>query len=373
MAGVTQRDYYEVLGVPREADAKTIRDAFRKLALQYHPDRNKEPDAEERFKEIAEAYGILSDPDKRAKYDAGGFGGVAGFSTEDIFGGIDLGDIFGDLGHGFGGSIFDRLFRHGGAPAGRGRDLEVLLTVPLATIATGGKETVRFDRPATCDACTGSGARTGTTPKTCDECGGSGQKTIRQGREEGVQFRQITTCPRCQGQGQVIEDPCPQCHGSGRINKAESLQVTVPAGAEEGLALRIPGHGFPGVGAAAAGDLFVIVRSEPDARFQRLGADLWRHERLEVADAVLGVRRQVPTLNGEVEVRIPEGTQPDEVLRLRGKGLPIGGTGARGDLNIRIEVHIPEHPTAEERALYEQLRALADSPRRHWHWREKSG
>lgn len=245
--------------------------------------------------------------------------------------------------------------------------MEVLLAVPLAALATGGEETVRFKRPASCTSCRGTGARPGTAPRGCEVCGGSGRKVIERGKAEGVQFRQITVCPGCRGAGSLIDDPCPDCEGSGRTEKDENLRVTIPPGAEEGLALRIPGHGFPADDAGGQpGDLFVIVRSEPDPRFQRLGADLWREERLEVADAVLGVHRRVPTLDGEVEVTIPGGTQPDEVLRLSGKGLPVPGTDRHGDLNLRISVHIPEHPTSKERALYEQLRALAKQPRPRW-------
>lgn len=381
MAASAQRDYYEVLGVSRDADAKSIRDAFRRLALKYHPDRNKDPDAEERFKEIAEAYGILSDPDKRAKYDSGGFAGVAGFSPEDIFGGIDFGEIFGDaglfrdfgFGGRFGGSVFDHLFGRGDRQPDRGADIEVRLIVPLGTIAKGGEETVRFPRTAPCSDCDGSGARSGSAPRPCDECSGSGQKVLKSGKEKGVQFSQITTCPQCRGRGTIIDNPCPECHGSGRIAQQESLTVTIPSGAEEGLALRVAGRGQAGdLPSSPPGDLYVIVHSEPDPRFERLGADLWRRERLEVADAVLGTHRRVPTLEGEVEVTIPEGTQPDEVMRLRGKGLPVFGTDRHGDLNIRIEVHIPEHPTAEEHALYEQLRDLAEKPRSRWHWKESS-
>ena len=362
MVDAPQRDYYQVLGVPRDADAETIKNAFRELALEYHPDRNKSPGATERFKEIAEAYGILSDPKKRAQYDSGGFAGVADFSPEDLFAGIDFGDIFGDVGLGFdfgGGGLFDSLFRRRSG-AGRGRDLEAQVVVPLATIAAGGRETVRYARQVSCASCKGSGAKAGTAPRRCETCDGSGQQVVSRREKGGVQFRQITTCPDCHGQGSIIEEPCLECRGSGRTDKEESLDVSIPAGADEGLALRIPGHGLASAEPRGRpGDLYVIVRSERDARFERLGADLWREERLEVPEAVLGTHRRVPTLSGGVEVKIPAGTQPDEVLRLRGKGLPrFGGTG-HGDLNIRIEVHVPEHPGRKERELYRQLQKLA--------------
>ena len=371
----TRRDYYEVLGVARDASHKAIKDAFRSLAMKYHPDRNKAPDAEEKFKEIAEAYAVLSDPGKRAQYDHGGFAGVADFTAEDLFGGIDFGDIFGDMGFGFdfgAGGIFDRLFRHRRPGPARGQDLEVELRVPLERIDTGGEETLRFSRTVRCATCAGSGAKPGTEPRRCEACGGSGHRVIShdQKREKGsVRFQQVTLCPECDGRGTLIDHPCPDCQGRGQVEKEEALKVQIPAGIEEGTALRIRGHGMPGETASAPpGDLFVTVRSAPDARFERVGADLWRRETLEVVDAVLGTRLQVPTLTGEVEVRVPSGTQPDEVLRLRGKGLPRFEESGRGDLNLRIEVQIPEQLSAEERSLYEQLRALgqARKPKRRW-------
>jgi molecular chaperone DnaJ len=360
-----QRDYYEVLGVPRDADAKAIKAAFRQLAMQYHPDRNKAPDAEDRFKEIAEAYAILSDPKKRTQYDAGGFAGVADFSTEDLFGGIDFGDIFGDMGFGFdfgGGSIFDRLFGHHRARPARGRDLEVLLQVSLDRVNSGGEENVRFHRRAACPTCLGSGAAPGTEPRKCTSCGGSGQKvtTREQTRDKGsFRFQQISECPDCHGRGIFIDRPCPECHGRGEVEKEETLKVQIPRGVDDGTALRIPGHGMPSAQAGAPpGDLYVVVTSAPDARFERAGADLWRAETIEVADAVLGTQLKVPGLEGDIAVKVPPGTQPDEVLRLRGKGLPVFGGVGRGHLNIQITVHIPEHLSEQERALYERLKAM---------------
>jgi len=365
-----QRDYYEILGVPRDADKATIKNAFRELAMKYHPDRNKAPDAEEKFKEIAEAYAVLSDPKKRAQYDSGGFAGVAGFTPEDLFGGIDFGDIFGDMGFGFdfgGGSIFDRLFRHGRRGPARGQDLEIMLTVPLERINSGGEETVRYTRSVTCPTCSGSGARPGTTPRKCETCGGTGRRVISrdQKQEKGsIHFQQITICPTCQGQGVFIDSPCQACHGTGQIEKE---------GVEEATALRIPAHGMPSEEPnGESGDLYVIVRSARDPRFERAGADLWRSETLEVVDAVLGTKLTVPTLQGEVDVKVPAGTQPDEILRLRGKGLARPGGGGYGNLNVRIQVHIPENPTAEERRLYEQLRSLGSNNTQKKRWWQTS-
>lgn len=344
--------------MPRGADQKAIKDAFRTLALKYHPDRNKEPGAEERFKEIAEAYAVLSDPKKRADYDSAGFAGVAGFSPEDLFGGIDFDSIFSDLGFGLGGGIFDRFFRRRRAGPLRGEDIEIEATIPLGTIASGGEETIRFGRIAVCPDCNGSGAKKGTQPRACATCNGTGQKTTSR-REQGVFIRQSTLCPDCRGRGTFIEHACPACAGSGRVQAEESLVVRIPAGAEEGLALRVPAKGHPSPEAGgAAGDLLVVVRSAPDPRFQRDGADLWHAREIDVADAALGAELPVPTLDGSITVKVPAGTQPGSDLRLRGKGLPRFGARGRGDLYVHLAVRIPERLTGEERKLWERLRAL---------------
>ncbi len=355
----SRRDYYEVLGVARDADAKAIKDAFRALALKYHPDRNKAPDAEARFKEIAEAYAVLSDPAKRAEYDARGHAGVAGFSAEDLFGGIDFEDLLSGFGLGPGADIFARFFggrgRRGPAP---GEDLQIRLVVPLERILTGGEEMVRYPRPVTCPTCHGSGAKPGTEPRACPDCGGSGRKVVSR-KEGGVSFQQITPCPRCQGRGRIIDHPCPTCGGRGVVDKEERIEVRIPPGAEEGMALRIPGKGLPSADAGgAAGDLYVVIQTLPDPRFERLGADLGRTEMIGVAEASLGTMLRVPTLEGAVDVSVPPGTQPDAVLRLRGKGLPVFGSKGRGDMLVRVQVRVPERLSPKERKLYEELLAL---------------
>jgi molecular chaperone DnaJ len=365
-----KRDYYEVLGVPRDADAAAIKGAFRKLALEFHPDRNKDPGAEAKFKEIAEAYAVLYDPKKRAEYDARGAAGVAGMSAEDLFAGVDFEDILGGLGldlgrFGFGGRLggIGDLFgglgrrrrRRGPEP---GADIEVLLPVTLERVLAGGDEEVRVGRPEACGDCKGTGAKAGTAPAKCEACGGSG--SLVASRQQGnMAIRQIATCPRCAGRGEVIADPCPRCEGSGRVAREEKLVVTVPEGVEEGTALRVPGRGEPSpTPGGPSGDLYVVVRSLPDARFEREGRNLWRVERVGIADAVLGADLEVATLDGKVTLAVPAGTQPGTVLRLRGKGLPAFGGGRRGDLLVRVEVEVPERVSAEERALYERLRAL---------------
>jgi molecular chaperone DnaJ len=353
------RDYYEVLGVPRDADERAIKDAFRQLALKFHPDRNKEPGASDRFKEIAEAYAVLSDPGKRAEYDARGHAGVAGFSPEDLFGGIDLEDIFGGLGFEFGGWPFESFFRRRAARR-RGDNIEIAVAVPLKRVLDGGEETVHVERPVACPACRGSGAKAGTAPRPCPKCGGSGQ-LVRSRRKGGVTLQQISTCPDCGGQGSIIDTPCPDCAGQGRILRDEALTVRIPVGVEEGMALRIPGHGLPAEKPGLPpGDLFVVVRGADDPRFARRGRDLYRVEEIDVVDAVLGTDIDVPTLDGQVSVKVPAGSQPESMLRLRGRGLPRFGGGARGDLYVRLQVRVPERLTDRQRQLFEQLRGAAE-------------
>ena len=360
------RDYYEALGVARDADQTAIKDAFRQLALKYHPDRNKEPGAGERFKEIAEAYAVLNDPKKRAAYDAGGHAGVAGFSPEDLFGGINFEDIFGGLGFERGGSgLFDGFFRRGAAPRS-GENIEVAITVPLERVLAGGEETVHIAHPIACQSCGGSGAKAGTSPRQCAGCDGKGQR-VREQRKEGVSLRQITTCPDCAGRGTIIDTPCPECAGTGSAARDEVLTVRVPVGVEEGTALRVPGHGMPAEKPGLPpGDLFVVVRTADDPRFARQGRDLHRVETVDIVDAVLGTSIEVPTLDGPVSVNVPAGTQPDSLLRLRGKGLPRFGGGARGDLYVQLRIHVPEVLSERQRRLFEQLREdkARDSRRR---------
>lgn len=348
-----------MLGVAKDASQKAIKDAFRDLALKYHPDRNKEAGAEERFKEIAEAYAILSDPKKRAEYDARGFAGVEGLSEEDLFGGINFEDIFGGLDFDLGGPFGGFFHRRRKGPE-RGANIEVELSIPLEKVASGGEEQVHLGRPVPCHACRGTGSEGGAAPRTCEACKGTGRITRSSRQEkEHVLIRQIATCPVCHGRGSIIEHPCPVCRGSGSEEKEETLTVRIPKGVEEGMVLRIPGKGMPGPEAGgAAGDLFVVVRSKDDPRFERDGADLLRQETIGLTDAVLGTTLQVPTLDGSATVTIPPGTQPDAVLRLKGKGLPEFGDGRHGEMYLRIAVHVPEQLSGEERELYERLRAI---------------
>lgn len=357
-----KRDYYEVLGIEKSADAKKIRDAFRKLALKYHPDRNKSPDAEEKFKEIAEAYAVLSDPKKRQEYDNRGFAGVEGFSREDLFGGINFDEIFGggmgiDLG-GFGGGMFDGLFGRKRRRDNGGADIRTEVVVSLRMILSGGEQTVMISHPRICDVCHGEGSAPGTSPRICETCHGSGVLIMTQ-RKGNVSYQQSRTCPSCGGKGKFIDSPCPECKGSGSVDTPEKLTVKIPAGAEEGMVLRIPEHGLPSeTPGGKAGDLLVIVRSAYDPYFTRSDADLWHTETIGAVDAVLGCDIEIHTLEETLKVHVPEGTQHNAVLRIASQGLVYFGSDKRGDLYVRIHVRIPEHLSDEERALYRRLREM---------------
>lgn len=239
-----------------------------------------------------------------------------------------------------------------------------MVQIPLERVATGGKESVRLTRRQSCPTCHGSGAKPGTQPKRCDACGGSGQRVTSR-KDAGVTIQQITTCSSCRGRGELIEQPCPECNGHREVEREETLTVNIPMGVEEGMALRVPGHGLPSPNpGGAAGDLFVMVQTAPDPRFERDGAHLWHREELSVTDAVLGTTLDVLTLNGPVKVTVPPGTQSNSVLRLKGKGLPEFGSKKRGDLLLRMEVRVPERLGAEERKLWERLRAIAKKEKR---------
>jgi molecular chaperone DnaJ len=310
---------------------------------------------------------VLSDPQKRSAYDSRGFAGVSGFSEDELFRHVDFSDLFSGLNFdfgdfGLGGGVFDRFFGRRRSGPHRGGNIEVELEVPLSRIVSGGEETVRYSRPSACEKCRGTGAKDGTKRHACASCQGTGRKTEESRRRERggeVIVQNVTVCPECGGQGETIEEPCPACGGSGSVERRESLTVIVPVGAEEGMALRVPGHGLPSDSPGGEpGDLFVVLRSAPDARFEREGADLWRREVVSVSEAVLGTKRKVPSLDGAIEVSIPPGAQPGLVLRLGGKGLPHFGGRGRGDLYLRLDVRIPERLSKKQRELYEQLRAL---------------
>jgi molecular chaperone DnaJ len=350
-----RRDYYQVLGVPRDADARALKKAFRQLARRYHPDTSTEPDAGQRFREIAEAYGVLSDPAKRASYDAHGFAGLSGASAEDLWGGIDFADIFGPGVPGFG-DLFERLFGRPEAGPPRGEDLRVDLVLPLGQLLTGGKQVVSIPRSGPCPDCGGSGARPGTTPRSCPDCGGTGQQATSS-RRGGLLIRQVSTCPACQGRGQVIDEPCPACHGTGQAIGQDQVTVRIPRGIPDQTTLRLAGRGMPSPAPGGPpGDAYVIIRMLPDPRFVRDGADLWHTLHIGIPDAVLGTVATVPAPGGQAQIPVPPGTQSGAVLALDGQGLPRYHGHGRGSLNITVIVDIPQQLSPRQRQLYEQLR-----------------
>jgi molecular chaperone DnaJ len=345
-----RRDYYEVLGVERNADPAELKRAYRKLAMELHPDRNPgDKESEARFKEASEAYQVLSDPDKRARYDRFGHAGPsAGFG-----GGFhDVGDVFSAFSDIFG-DIFGGARPGGGRGPARGADIEVRMSLTLAEAFTGVSKDVKILRRAPCTQCGGTGAAAGTTPETCQHCGGRGQVMHSQG------FLMIsTTCPVCRGEGRVVRKPCDKCDGTGLDHEEEVLQVNVPAGVEDGSTLRVVGRGEAAPQGGRHGNLYVILRVQADERFERDGADLHAEVPVSFPQLALGDTVGVPTLDGEGALDIPPGTQPGETVVLRGRGMPrLDGRG-RGDIVAHVKLVVPSSMSEEEEA---HLRAYAAS------------
>ncbi len=350
----TKRDYYEVLGVGREASPDDIRGAYRKIALKNHPDRTPgDAEAEARFKEAAEAYAVLSDPEKRQRYDHFGHAGVdgpsvggRGFSNvQDIF------SAFGDLFGGGSGSVFDQFFGDARGGRRRGASLRVDIELTLEEVATGTKRTIDVNRPDKCATCDGSGAKPGTGPKTCATCRGSGQITHSQGF---VAFRQV--CPRCDGAGTWVEEHCTACKGRGVVGRRVPIDLTIPPGIEEGHVERIAGQGESGERGGPSGDLVVVVHVKQHEWFRREGDNLCAVTRIRYRQAVLGDEVEIPTITGEtVNLKIPPGTQPGERLRVRHQGLPrLDGYG-RGHLLVEVRIDVPKKVTAEQQELLEKF------------------
>lgn len=357
-----KRDYYEILGVPRDAKKEQVKDAYRKLALQYHPDRNKSPDAEEKFKEISEAYAVLSDDEKRGQYDQFGHAGIdQRYTWEDIFRTTDFESIFRDLGFGFGGfdSIFDMFFGRRRPwreeRPRRGPDLRYDLAISLEEVSTGVTKELTVPRREVCDVCNGSGARKGTEPKSCQRCKGTGQ--IERVQEAGfARIVRVQTCDRCGGRGFTIESPCPGCRGTGIVEHARRISLKVPPGIEDGSQLRLAGEGDSGGSGIPPGDLFVYVTVRPHNAFERDGANIYIEVPIGFAEAALGAEVEVPTLESRASLRIPEGTQTGTVFRLRGKGLPEYRGRGRGDQLVRVVVRTPANLTEKQRRLLSELK-----------------
>jgi molecular chaperone DnaJ len=354
-----KRDYYEVLGVSRNADKEEIKTAYRKLALQYHPDRNKAPDAEEKFKELSEAYAVLSDDEKRLQYNQFGHAGIGSrYTPEDIFRGVDFSDIFKDIGFGFGGfgSIFERLFGGGGSryEVQQGNDLRYDLQVSLENVAFGFDTEIDVPRTEACDVCNGSGAQPGTSPKKCPKCRGSGQ--VQYVRSSGfARFITQQTCDSCRGRGVIIEKPCRNCRGSGKVDRKRRIKVRIPAGVDEGSNLRLRGEGDAGPSGTPPGDLYVVIHVNPHRLFERHEDDIYYEVQVSFPQLALGSEIKVPTLEGEATLKIPSGTQNGTIFRLKGRGISNLRNRRRGDELVRVMVQIPKNLNDKQRRLLYEL------------------
>lgn len=364
----TKRDYYEVLGVPRNASQEEIKKAYRKLAMQYHPDRNPgNKEAEEKFKEAAEAYEVLSDPEKRRRYDQFGHAGMQGTDFREY---TDINDIFNAFrdifsGTGFGGSIFDDFF--GGSTSTRSRrtgsvqrgsDLRVKIKLTLEEIATGVSKKIKIKRYKKCSSCNGTGAESGSGHKTCPVCNGTGE--IRQvSRSVFGQFVNITTCNNCGGEGRVISNPCKVCGGEGRVQEEATVNVEIPAGVSTGNYLTLRGEGNAGRRGGPAGDLIVVVEELPHEIFQRQGDDIMYELNLSIPEAVLGGEVEVPTLTGKAKIKLEPGLSPGKILRMKGKGLPNINTKKQGDQLIVVNIYVPQKISNQEKEL---MQTLMNSP-----------
>ena len=378
---VAKRDYYEVLGVERGASPDEIKQAFRRLAMKHHPDRNQanKTEAEEKFKELSEAYEVLSDPQKKAAYDQYGHHGVEGafrhgnFSWEDfthfedvsdIFGG-GLEELFGNLG--LGDILGTRSRRRGGSPSAvEGANLEAMVQIELADVLTGREVPLSFRRREPCGTCKGEGAKPGSRRETCSECGGSGQIRVSQGF-----FMMATICGRCQGRGTFVKEKCPTCRGEGRVAEERKLSVKVPAGVESRMRLKLSGEGEAGVRGGQRGDLYVLIQVKEHSFFHRDGSNLLCEVPIPITQAALGTELSIPTLTGAATMKVPAGTQHGELLRLRGLGLPPLRGGQKGDQLVRVLVEVPSRLNPDQRRLLEQFAQMSDNatfPQVHKFW-----
>ena len=362
---MTKRDYYEMLGVDRNASKAEIKKTYRRLALKYHPDKNPDKGAEEKFKEISEAYAVLYDDEKRRMYDQFGHAGIdQRYSYEDIFRGADFGDIFRGMGFDFGfgiNDIFERFFGHRtgfnnkASRTSRGADLRYDVDITLEQAYNGFETDIRVPRSEKCDTCNGSGAKPGTTPKRCPQCDGTGQVTVSKRTAFGI-FTQVSTCSRCQGQGTVIEERCPKCNGKGIMQRTRSIEIKIPRGVDDGSQLRLSGEGEAGIAGGRSGDLYIVVHVKRHSRYGRRGKDLHMVRELSFPEAALGAKIEIETLDGSVEkVRIPLGTQNGDVFKIGRKGMPGLHDRGYGDLYMEVRVVTPKKLNRKAKKLLEEL------------------
>ncbi len=351
----TDRDYYELLGVPRDADETTIKKSFRRLARELHPDVSDHPEAEVRFREITEAYEVLSSSERRALYDRYGHAGLrsGGFSPTS-FDMSNLGDLFATF---FGEDIFGGGGRGGGRA--RGADVGAEVEVELVDAAKGISVAVPFDVAVTCATCKGDGVEPGTEPLTCKRCDGSG-RLHQVSRSIFGEFVRTQACPECGGRGVIIEHPCKACDGAGRTIEQRELNVDIPPGIHDGQRIRLSGEGHAGTLGGRAGDVYVLVHVKPDPRFVREGNDIYSQVDLTIVQAALGASVKIETLDGELDLELPAGVQPGESRLLRGKGMPVLQGFGRGDHRVLVNVAVPRHVTPEQRRLLEEFEAVSD-------------
>jgi molecular chaperone DnaJ len=365
-----RHDYYTLLGVPRDASESEIKKAYRKLAMEYHPDRNPAPEAEERFKEITEAYEVLRDPDQRATYDRFGEAGLRGGSGPGgPFGGgfahFDLSEALNIFMRDFGGlGGFDAFF--GGGERGRrdrrrGPDLKVSIKLSLAEVATGATKSLKLRTLDTCATCHGTGAKEGTKATTCGTCGGTGE-VRRAAHSMFGQFVSVSPCPACAGEGTIVREPCPTCRGDGRVKAEKTVQLDVPAGVADHHYLTVRGQGVPGPRNGPPGDLIAVLEIAEDPRFERHGDDLVYDLPISFSQAALGVEAEIPTPYGTAPLKVQAGTQTGTIYRLRGKGLPRLGDSGRGDLHVRIQVWTPTRLTPEQERAFHELGKVEGEP-----------
>jgi molecular chaperone DnaJ len=362
---MAKRDYYEVLGIAKSASADEIKKAYRKVAMQYHPDRNPgDKVAEEKFKEAAEAYEVLSDTDKRAQYDRFGHAGLSGNGRGGFGGGMNMDDIFSQFGDIFGDDLFGSFFgggRRGGGSRSRGirgSNLRVRIKLNYEEIAHGVSKNIKVKKHVSCQTCGGSGAKDKNSIQTCSTCGGSGQVRRVSNTFLG-QMQTVTTCPTCNGEGSIVTAKCAVCKGEGRVYGEETVTIEIPAGVQEGMQLSVGGRGNAGERGGPPGDLIILIEEEQHPELHRDGLNVAYELHMSFTDAVFGIQAEVPTIDGKAKIKIPPGTQSGKIFRLKGKGFPGVNSYEKGDQLIHVNVWTPQHVTPEEKIMLEKLN---DSP-----------